>query len=68
MFVGERLNDLPAMRIVGCPVAMGNADAAVRAFAKHQVAGADSGGLADALALALPLRRVELAARAPQAR
>lgn len=68
MFVGDGLNDLPAMRIVGRPVAMGNADSAVHAFAKHQVADADSGGLADALALALPVRRVDLAARAPQDR
>jgi Cof subfamily protein (haloacid dehalogenase superfamily) len=53
MFVGDGQNDLPAMRIVGSAVAMGNADPAVRAFAQHQVADVDSGGLADALALAL---------------
>ncbi len=53
MFVGDGLNDLSAMRIVGTPVAMGNADPAVRAAAKYQVDHVDAGGLADALALAV---------------
>jgi len=53
MFVGDGLNDLSAMRIVGAPVAMGNADPEVRALAKYQVDDVDSGGLADALGLAL---------------
>ena len=53
MFVGDGLNDLSAMRIVGTPVAMGNADPTVRAVAKYQVDDVDSGGLADALALAI---------------
>jgi len=34
---------------------MGNAERSVVAFAKHQVADADAGGLADAMALALPV-------------
>jgi len=34
-------------------VALGNAERSAIAFAKHQVADADAGGLADALALAL---------------
>ncbi|HET7542361.1 MAG TPA: HAD-IIB family hydrolase [Polyangiaceae bacterium] len=57
MFVGDGQNDLSAMRIVGTPVAMGNADPGLRALAKYQVDHVDSGGLADALALALELTR-----------
>jgi Cof subfamily protein (haloacid dehalogenase superfamily) len=53
MYVGDGINDLAAMRIVGAPVAMGNADPAVRALAKYQVDDVDAGGLADALTLAL---------------
>ncbi|HTQ06101.1 MAG TPA: HAD hydrolase family protein [Polyangiaceae bacterium] len=53
MFVGDGLNDLSAMSIVGSPVAMGNAGPAVQALARYQVDDVDSGGLADALALAI---------------
>jgi len=49
MFVGDGLNDLAAMRIVGYPVAMGNADPAVRKLTEHHVDHVDAGGLADAL-------------------
>lgn len=64
MFIGDGMNDISAMQIVGTPVAMGNAAPAVRALAKHQVVDADHGGVADALALALDqanarLRRAE---------
>ncbi len=38
---------------------MGNAERSAIAFAKHHVADGDAGGLADALALALYLRRTD---------
>jgi hypothetical protein len=50
MFVGDGLNDVEAMRIVGWPVAMANADPAVRAVARRHVGHVDEGGLAEALA------------------
>jgi len=56
MFVGDGLNDLSAMRVVGLPVAMGNADPVLRAAAKYHVSHVDAGGLADALSLALRSR------------
>lgn len=52
MFVGDGDNDLGALRIVGVPVAMGNAEAAVKAVATHHVGHVDEGGLAEALRLA----------------
>lgn len=57
MFVGDGLNDLSAMQIVGSPVAMGNADPALRKLARHQVGDVDVGGLADALAHAIDQAR-----------
>jgi Cof subfamily protein (haloacid dehalogenase superfamily) len=56
MFVGDGMNDAAAMRIVGFPVAMGNADPALRALARYQVDDVDAGGLADAITLALEPR------------
>ena len=56
MFVGDGLNDLEAMRVVGVPVAMANADEAVRALTRHHVGQVDEGGLADALAFAIRTR------------
>jgi Cof subfamily protein (haloacid dehalogenase superfamily) len=53
MYVGDADNDLPALRIVGHPVAMGNGSPAVLAIAKHTVANVDEGGLAEALELAI---------------
>jgi hydroxymethylpyrimidine pyrophosphatase-like HAD family hydrolase len=53
MYVGDAPNDLPALRVVGQPIAMGNADPAVTRAAKHSVGHVDEGGLADALLLAL---------------
>lgn len=53
MYVGDAGNDLSALRIVGCPVAMGNADPAVKAAAKHTVDLVDRGGLAQALEMAI---------------
>jgi Cof subfamily protein (haloacid dehalogenase superfamily) len=53
MFVGDGENDLSAMGAVGYPVAMANAEPAVRAAAARTVGHVDRGGLAEALALAL---------------
>lgn len=53
MYVGDADNDLPALRIVGHSVAMGNGSPAVRATARHTVGHVDEGGLAQAIELAL---------------
>ena len=53
MFVGDAHNDAGAMRVVGLPVAMGNADPDVRQLARLQVAHVDEGGLAQAFDYAL---------------
>jgi Cof subfamily protein (haloacid dehalogenase superfamily) len=53
MMVGDGFNDAEAMRAVGFPVAMGNAEPAARAVARHHVAHVDEGGLTEALELAL---------------
>ncbi|MFL5581884.1 MAG: HAD-IIB family hydrolase [Gemmatimonadaceae bacterium] len=53
MYVGDGLNDTPALRIVGLPVAMANAEPEARAAARHHVGHVDEGGLAEALDLAL---------------
>ena len=53
MYVGDAGNDLSALRVVGFPIAMGNADPAVKAAAKHTVDHVDHGGLAQALELAI---------------
>jgi Cof subfamily protein (haloacid dehalogenase superfamily) len=55
MFVGDGHNDVGARSIVGLPVAMENAEAAVRAIARRQVAHVDAAGVADALELAMRL-------------
>jgi Cof subfamily protein (haloacid dehalogenase superfamily) len=52
MVVGDGANDAAAMRIVGWPVAMGNAEPEVRAVARHVVAHVDEEGLVEALELA----------------
>ena len=52
MYVGDAGNDLSALGIVGHPIAMGNADPAVKAAAKHTVDHVDRGGLAQALDMA----------------
>jgi hydroxymethylpyrimidine pyrophosphatase-like HAD family hydrolase len=51
MMVGDSANDESAMRIVGMPVAMGNAEPGVRDIATTCVASVDEDGLAEALAL-----------------
>ncbi len=53
MYVGDGLNDTPALRIVGWPVAMDNAEPAAKALAAHIVADVESDGVAEALAMAV---------------
>jgi hydroxymethylpyrimidine pyrophosphatase-like HAD family hydrolase len=53
MYVGDSGNDLAAMRTVGMPVAMANADAAVIAAAKHIAGHVEEGGIVAALELAV---------------
>jgi Cof subfamily protein (haloacid dehalogenase superfamily) len=55
MMVGDGANDVTAMQAVGFAVAMGNAEAEVKAVAQHEVSDVDRGGLVEALALALTL-------------
>jgi len=60
MFVGDGANDAAAMAAVGaaggCPVAMGNAEPAAHAVARHVVGDVEAGGLAEAMNLALDAR------------
>jgi len=53
MYVGDSGNDLPALHIVGSPIAMGNAEPAVRSAAAHAVGDVDAAGLTEALQLAI---------------
>ena len=53
MYIGDSGNDLSALRVVGCPIAMANADPEVRELAKRTVGHVDDGGVAQALELAL---------------
>lgn len=53
MFVGDGHNDVVAMRIVGYPVAMANAEPEVHEVARAAVAHVDEEGLVDAFELAL---------------
>jgi len=53
MYVGDAGNDLSALRIVGHPIAMGNAEARVRAAARQTVDHVDRGGLAQAIEIAI---------------
>jgi len=53
MYVGDAGNDLSALRIVGHPIAMGNADPAVIETAGHVVGNVNEGGLAQALEIAI---------------
>jgi Cof subfamily protein (haloacid dehalogenase superfamily) len=52
MMVGDSANDLPALRVAGMPVAMGNAEPPIKAVAQHVVGDVDHGGLVEAFALA----------------
>jgi hydroxymethylpyrimidine pyrophosphatase-like HAD family hydrolase len=53
MYIGDSGNDLPALRVVGHPVAMANSDPAVIAAARTTVPHVDAGGVAQALELAI---------------
>ena len=53
MYIGDSGNDLSALRVVGHPVAMGNADPAVIKIAERVVAAADEAGVAEALRIAI---------------
>jgi hypothetical protein len=55
MMVGDGHNDLEALGAVGHGVAMGNAEPACRAAARHHVAHVDDDGLAEALELSATL-------------
>lgn len=55
MMVGDGLNDLPAIEAVGHPVAMGNAETAVKDASRYQVADVEADGLAEALELSATL-------------
>ena len=55
MMVGDGPNDIEAMEAVGHGVAMGNADPACTAVARHRVAPVDDDGVVEALALAAEL-------------
>lgn len=55
MFVGDGLNDVPAMRLVGVPIAMANAEPEVRGVAARTVGHVDDGGLMEVLELVLEL-------------
>ncbi|GAA5500986.1 putative phosphatase M6_Spy0533 [Deinococcus xinjiangensis] len=55
MAVGDGENDVSSLKVVGYPVAMGNAEPALKAVAKEVVAGVDEGGLREAVELALRL-------------
>lgn len=55
MMVGDGENDVSAMRLVGHPVAMGNADPLARDAAKYHVSHVDDGGLREAVEWALRL-------------
>jgi Cof subfamily protein (haloacid dehalogenase superfamily) len=56
MYVGDSGNDISALRIVGHPIAMGNADPAVLEVAGRSVGHVDDGGLAQALEIAINRR------------
>lgn len=56
MFVGDAWNDMPALQVVGHPVAMANAESEALAVARHVVGHVDNGGLAEALMLAVRIR------------
>jgi Cof subfamily protein (haloacid dehalogenase superfamily) len=53
MYIGDSGNDLPALRVVGHPVAMGNATPAVIAAAARTVASDEEAGVAQALRIAI---------------
>ena len=52
MYIGDSGNDLAALKLVGHPIAMANAEASVRAIAAHIIGHVDDGGIVEALAWA----------------
>lgn len=56
MYIGDSGNDLSALRAVGHPIAMGNADPEVIDAAQRTVGQVDEAGLADALKIAISSR------------
>ena len=55
MMVGDGENDVSAMKVVGYPVAMGNAEPAAVAVSRYRVGHVNDAGLAEALDLAMNL-------------
>ncbi|WP_424949218.1 Cof-type HAD-IIB family hydrolase [Deinococcus sp.] len=55
MMVGDGENDVSAMRVVGHPVAMGNAQPGAVAASRYRVGDVNAAGLAEALDLAMTL-------------
>jgi Cof subfamily protein (haloacid dehalogenase superfamily) len=53
MYVGDADNDLSALQIAGCPVAMKNASPAVLHVARHVVGDVEAAGLAEAIDFAI---------------
>lgn len=53
MAVGDGENDIEMMKLVGCPVAMGNAAPALKRICRHQVASNEEDGVAEAIERAL---------------
>jgi Cof subfamily protein (haloacid dehalogenase superfamily) len=56
MYIGDSGNDLSALRVVGHPIAMGNADPQVIEAAQRTVGHVNEAGLADALRIAISSR------------
>jgi Cof subfamily protein (haloacid dehalogenase superfamily) len=63
MYIGDSGNDLPALRVVGHPIAMANAIPMVIETAKHTVGSDNEGGVADALEIAIASLEETAAAR-----
>jgi Cof subfamily protein (haloacid dehalogenase superfamily) len=57
MYIGDADNDLPAFRVVGHPVAMGNAAHTVLSSVERIVGHVEAGGLAEALSIARDSQR-----------
>ena len=49
IMVGDSNNDLEALKVVGCPVAMGNAPQQIKDFCKHVVSTNDENGVKEAI-------------------
>jgi Cof subfamily protein (haloacid dehalogenase superfamily) len=58
MAIGDNFNDLSMMKVVGRPVAMGNAAEAIKDFCRYQTASNNEDGVAKAIREALKTTRV----------